>query len=89
MTANGFPNSDFRQGAVFRIIRQGDDFAAKRISAVGIFPCEGMRDPDSEAALAAAFEKGGVENVARLYRRDDVPDQDCWLRGKGWCLAYR
>jgi len=48
-----------------------------------------MRDPDSEAALASAFEKGGLEEVTRLYRRDDVPDQDCWLRGKGWCLAYR
>jgi protein-L-isoaspartate(D-aspartate) O-methyltransferase len=89
MTASAAPNTDVRQGAVFRITRQGEDFPAKRISAVGIFPCEGMRDPDSEAALAAAFEKGGVENVTRLYRRDDVPDQDCWLRGKGWCLAYR
>jgi protein-L-isoaspartate(D-aspartate) O-methyltransferase len=88
LTASGFPNTDFRKGAVFRITRQGQDFLAKRISAVGIFPCEGMRDPASEAALAAAFERGRIEEVARLYRRDDVLDEDCWVRGKGWCLAY-
>ncbi|HEX6442093.1 MAG TPA: rRNA adenine N-6-methyltransferase family protein [Stellaceae bacterium] len=89
LTASGFPNSDFRQGAVFRITRQGQDFLAARISAVGIFPCVGMRDAQSEAALAAAFQKGRVQEVTRLYRRDDVPEEDCWVRGKGWCLAYR
>ena len=48
-----------------------------------------MRDAESEAALATAFEKGRMQEVTRLYRRDDVPAEDCWLRGKGWCLAYR
>ena len=89
MTASGAPNADVQQGAVFRITRQGEDFPAKHISAVGIFPCEGMHDPDSETALAAAFKKGRVKEVTRLYRRDDVSDEDCWVRGKGWCLAYR
>jgi protein-L-isoaspartate(D-aspartate) O-methyltransferase len=89
LTAHGFPNTDIRRGAVFRITRKADDFAAERISGVAIFPCVGMRDPESEAALAAAFEKGRVREVTRLYRRDDVPEEDCWLRGNGWCLAYR
>jgi protein-L-isoaspartate(D-aspartate) O-methyltransferase len=78
-----------RRGAVFRIERQRDEFAASRVSGVAIFPCAGMRDPESEAALATAFEKGRVEEVTRLYRRDDVPEEDCWVRGDGWCLAYR
>lgn len=26
-------------------------------------------------------------NPVHLY--DDVPQDDCWLRGKSWCLAYR
>ena len=78
-----------RQGAVFRIDRRGDEFAAKRLSGVGIYPCHGMRDPAAERALAAAFAAGGVENVTRLYRHNDVSDADCWLRGEGWCLAYR
>jgi len=89
LTANKFPAGDVRQGAVFRIERHGADFLARRISGVAIFSCEGMRDAESEAALAAAFEKGRVHEVTRLYRRDDVPDEDCWLRGTGWSLAFR
>jgi protein-L-isoaspartate(D-aspartate) O-methyltransferase len=89
LTAGEFPAGDIRQGAVFRIERRGDDFPARRISAVAIFPCEGMRDPKSEAALTVAFETGRVQEVTRLYRRDDVPDENCWVRGTGWCLAYR
>ena len=78
-----------RRGAVFRIARHSDEYAAERISAVAIFPCEGMRDAASEAALAAAFIKGGAEHVTRLYRHNEVPEEDCWVRGRGWCLAYR
>ena len=88
LTAAGFPR-DVTHGAVFRIERRGDDFLAQRFSGVGIFPCEGMRDAESEAALSAAFKRGGADKVTRLYCRDDVPEADCWLRGKGWCLAYR
>jgi protein-L-isoaspartate(D-aspartate) O-methyltransferase len=89
LTAGEFPSGDVRQGAVFRIERRGGAFVAERISGVAIFPCEGMRDASSQAALVAAFEKGRVQEVTRLYRRDDVPEEDCWLRGTGWCLAYR
>jgi protein-L-isoaspartate(D-aspartate) O-methyltransferase len=88
LTTGGFPNADVRHGAVFRVARQGDGFLARRISGVAIFPCEGMRDPESEAALAAAFARGRVGEVTRLYRRDDIPDEDCWVKGRGWCLAY-
>jgi len=89
LTAAEFPAGDVRQGAVFRIERQSGVFLAQRISAVAIFPCEGIRDAASEAALAAAFQNGRVQEVTRLYRRDDVPGEDCWLRGQGWSLAYR
>jgi protein-L-isoaspartate(D-aspartate) O-methyltransferase len=88
LTAGGFPNADVGHGAVFRITRQEDGFLAKRISGVAIFPCEGVRDPETEAALAAAFAKGRVGEVTRLYRRDDIPEDDCWVRGAGWCFAY-
>jgi protein-L-isoaspartate(D-aspartate) O-methyltransferase len=89
LTAAEFPTGDVRHGAVFRIERHGSDFLAQRISGVAIFPCEGMRDAQSEAALAAAFEKGRVQEVTRLYRRDDEPAENCWLRGTGWSLAFR
>lgn len=77
-----------RRGAVFRIERHGDEFAARRVSAVAIFPCEGMRDPQSGAALAAALQKGDGRMVTRLYRRGDLPEERCWLRGPDWALAY-
>jgi protein-L-isoaspartate(D-aspartate) O-methyltransferase len=89
LTAQGFPGGDARRGAVFRIARRGADFLARRISAVAIFPCAGGRGEASERALAEALDKGGAEHVARLYRRDDLPAEQCWLRAPGWCLAYR
>ncbi|MGH7090240.1 MAG: protein-L-isoaspartate O-methyltransferase family protein [Stellaceae bacterium] len=89
LTAHGFPQTDARRGAVFRIERRGEEFLARRISPVAIFPCEGGRDEASEKALAAAFDRGGAERVTRLYRSDNLPEEDCWLRAPGWCLAYR
>jgi len=77
-----------RRGAVFGIKRRDKEFPAKWISAVAIFPCEGARDAESERALAAAFEKGGWDRVTRLYRRGDAPEEQCWLKGPDWCLAY-
>ena len=77
-----------RRGAVFRIERRGNEFLAKWISAVAIFPCEGARDAECERALAAAFEKGGWDRVTWLFRRSDLPEDQCWLKGPDWCLAY-
>src|ERR1700676_213844 len=75
-------------GAVFRIERRGDDYLAKWISAVAIFPCAGSRDEASARALGEAFAKGGWQEVTRLYREQEVPEERCWLRGSGWCLAF-
>jgi protein-L-isoaspartate(D-aspartate) O-methyltransferase len=78
-----------RRGGVFRIERRSSEFLARWISPVAIFPCEGARDPASEAALAEAFAKGGWQQVTRLCRSDDVPEDRCWLRAPGWCLTRR
>jgi protein-L-isoaspartate(D-aspartate) O-methyltransferase len=77
-----------RTSAVFRIVRRGKDYLAHRISGVAIFPCAGGRDEMSERALAEAFAKGGGEKVTRLYRNQEIPEERCWVRGSGWCLAY-
>ena len=60
----------------------------RRFCRVAIFPCVGGRDEAGERALATAFDKGGAERVTRLYHRDDVPEDQCWLRAPGWCLSY-
>src|SRR5262245_10570609 len=75
-------------GAVFRIERRGQDYHAKWISPVAIFPCAESRDKGSERLLADAFAKGGWERVTRLYRNQDIADESCWIRSPGWCLAY-
>jgi protein-L-isoaspartate(D-aspartate) O-methyltransferase len=82
----GPPEQMARSGAVFRIERRGDDYAAKWISAVAIFPCAGSRDEESERALAAAFAIGGWHGVTRLYRSQALPEE-VWLRGAGWGLG--
>lgn len=78
-----------RRGAVFLIVRSGSEFLARWISPIAIFPCEGARDAASEAALAEAFKVNRWCEVTRLYRRDDLPVEQCWLRAPGWCLTYR
>jgi len=77
------------QGAMFRIERRGDEFHVSIVSGAAFIPGEGLRDPVSEAALAAGFARGGVESVTRLYRTDDVPEEQSWVRAPGWSLAYR
>jgi protein-L-isoaspartate(D-aspartate) O-methyltransferase len=92
-TAEGFgtaakPENMVRSGAVFRIARDGDAYSAKWISPVAIFPCAGNRDEAAERALAAALAKGRFQEVTRFYRRADMADERCWLKGGDWCLAY-
>ena len=91
-TSKGFMRNDppvpiERRGAVFRIERRSAEFLARWTSPVAIFPCEGARDPLSEAALAEAFERGGWRQVTALRRDNDVPEDRCWLRAPGWCLT--
>jgi protein-L-isoaspartate(D-aspartate) O-methyltransferase len=77
-----------RNGAFFRIERRGAGFLAEWLSPGDVFPCVGARDAESERALAAAFDKGGWERVTRLYRSGDLPEEQCWLKGPDWSLAY-
>lgn len=80
------------RGAIFLITRHvdysADHYAARCISSTMIYPCAGVREEASEKALIAAFEKGDIGKVARLYRTDSIPKERCWLRAPGWSLAY-
>ncbi len=94
LTANHSSRSSGRgaigpRGAVFRIERRGSEFFARWVAGVAALPCEGARPAASERALSAAFATERWREVTRLYRRDDLPADQCWLRAPGWCLAYR
>ncbi|MCP1911902.1 protein-L-isoaspartate(D-aspartate) O-methyltransferase [Bradyrhizobium elkanii] len=84
----GAPEQVARSGAVFRIRREEAAYRADWISPVAIIPCDGGRDETSEKTLAEAFARGGWQKVTQLYRDAGIPDERCWLRGPGWCLAY-
>lgn len=82
------PMSGQISGGYFRITRRAQAFEARWISPVAVFPCVGARDPESDAALAEAFKVRRWNEVTRLYRTDDLPEEQCWLRAPGWSLAY-
>jgi protein-L-isoaspartate(D-aspartate) O-methyltransferase len=42
----------------------------------------------SPGSRIASFAAGRWHEVTRLYRHNELPDERCWLRGTGWCLAY-
>ncbi len=75
-------------GSVFLISRRGDEFFARWISPVAVFPCAGARDATSERALAQALATGRMTEVTRLYRHSEIPDDRTFLSAPGWCLAY-
>ena len=82
------PMKLMNSGVYFQIQRHGTEFDARGVMATAIIPCESARDPQSEAALAAAFQKASWTRVKQLVRGRDVPEEQCWLRGDGWCLTY-
>jgi len=82
------PAKAMRSGAYFRIRRRGRDFEARGLLPTIIIPARGARDQAAEAALAKAFASGEWRKVARLVRGADLPEERCWLKARGWCLAY-
>jgi hypothetical protein len=50
----------------------------------------GIVDPHIRATYAEVRREDFLEPgpVTRLIRGATVPDERCWLRGPGWCLAY-
>jgi protein-L-isoaspartate(D-aspartate) O-methyltransferase len=82
------PTKALNSGVYFRIQRHGTDFEARGMTIVGIIPADGARDNENEAALARAFAKGGWNRVRHLVRGGEVPEDRCWVRGRGWCLTY-
>jgi protein-L-isoaspartate(D-aspartate) O-methyltransferase len=91
-TDTNFPQPNMRRpsGAVFKITRRGETFEAALVSPIAVFPCEGMRDAPSEAALAEAFADRyeRAREVKRLVRAGDVEAERCWVKAPGWALAY-
>jgi len=76
------------QHVIFRVELHGDEFHVSQGVMGAFISAEGPEDLAAERALAEALERGEARKVTRLYRHQEVPDEQCWLRGEGWCLAY-
>ena len=76
-----------RWGITVKITRRDERYEAVSLGQVGIYPCEGARDPAAEKALFRALKKGGADKVTTLRRDRHRRGPGCWLHGHGWCLS--
>jgi protein-L-isoaspartate(D-aspartate) O-methyltransferase len=74
-------------GIVMKVTRRTNAYDAVFVSTVGVYPCEGARDPAAEKALGRALKNGGRETVKSLRRDRHPRGEGCWLHGRGWCLS--
>ncbi len=83
-------SSSRRHGGVFRVQRtEGPDCAAAFLSQIRMFPCEGGRHAADEPIIAAAFERGGEQEVRSLRSSAHDLEPSCWLHAETFCLSRR
>jgi len=94
----GVPHPDARnrfprhaaQGAALLIDRTSKGFAARWLYPAYYVCAEGelAGDSDSELALHAAFERGGIEFVKSLRWNEATDPTRCWYWTSHWSLSY-
>jgi len=67
----------------------GESFAARFVSYVGIYHFAGVRDAEAARQLDHALKRGDTPTVKSLRREAHAEDETCWLHGQGWCLSRR
>ncbi|MBY0274478.1 protein-L-isoaspartate(D-aspartate) O-methyltransferase [Candidatus Binatia bacterium] len=77
---------DWGLGGMFKIEPLGSEYSAAYLCPAAFFPCQGARDSQTAAALAAAFQRWEQFRV-RSLRRDGDRDESCWVSGPGWWLS--
>jgi protein-L-isoaspartate(D-aspartate) O-methyltransferase len=86
--ANQAEASASGMGVLLKVTRQGETFAARIVSLVGIFPCIGAVDTEADRRLGEALARGaGTDVVHSLRREPHTAEASCWLHGDGYCLS--
>jgi protein-L-isoaspartate(D-aspartate) O-methyltransferase len=80
-------DEDGTKGGVFKLRRQGANFAASFISRVAIFPCQGARAPELNEPLKDAFNRGNEKSIQSLRKDTHDPSDTCWLHTDNICLS--
>jgi protein-L-isoaspartate(D-aspartate) O-methyltransferase len=78
------------KGAALLIDRKANGFAARWLYPAYYVCAEGelVGDSDSELALHAAFERGGIEFVKSLRWKETTDLTRCWYATSQWGLSY-
>lgn len=76
-------------GHILRAVRTGRNWQARLVSGVGIFPCGGGRDAQSELKLEAALRQGRMQEVRSLRLESHRRSRECWLHETRYCLSTR
>lgn len=74
-------------GFMLKVKREEQGYAARFISPVAIFSCEGARDEALNQRLREAMTKGTWGAVQSLRRQPHEADDSCWLHGEDFCLS--
>lgn len=66
---------------------EGQEYAARFVSPVSIYPCIGARDEEMNTKLREAFMRGTWATVKLIRRDTHEPSNTCWLHGSDFCLS--
>jgi protein-L-isoaspartate(D-aspartate) O-methyltransferase len=76
-------------GFMLKVTRasEGEEYAARFVSPVSIYPCIGARDEQMNTKLREALMRGTWATVKSLRRDTHEPSDTCWLHGGDFCLS--
>jgi len=86
------PGSATGVGYMLKVERRPDAHGANAadiarfVGPVGIYHCEGARDPELNLKLREGLARGTFRAVTSLTRAPHEPGPACWLHGEGFCL---
>ena len=77
----------YGNGAVLKVVRGDNGYAASFVSTISIFPCVGARDEETAGLLRDAFAGGGGTAVRSLRRDFHERESTCWFHSDTLCLS--
>ena len=77
------------KGAVLKVTRCEESFAARFIKWIQIFNCAGARDAEEEKLLRKKFSAGDSKQVRALRMEPHEVATSCWFHTDNFCLSKR
>lgn len=74
-------------GAMIKVVRENGNFPARVNSAIGIYSCTSLRDPEMEAVLRQAVATQTLFKVKSLRRDQHEKTETCIAHGNNLCFS--